>query len=110
MENVLTAGVKICQCFCIILLAHQRSKWFKRINFVATQYSSYLNERPKNFTHSECEEHFYPKDSGSKTDVDEYSALDFLEFGGLLSIYALMVVTDSRVALIFHSRRAVYTS
>ena len=79
-------------CFYIILLAHHRSKWFKRINFVATQYFSYLNERSKNFTHSECEEHFYPKNSRSITGVDEYSALKFFDFGGLLSICALMVV------------------
>ena len=98
------------QCFYTILLAHHRSKWFKRINFVATQYSSYLNERSKNFTHSECEEHFYPKDSLSSTDVDNtIEALKFIDIGGLLSICALMVVPHAWVALTFHSRKAAFT-
>lgn len=72
------------------------------MNFVVTQYTSYINERSKNFTHSDCEEHFYPKDTRLSTDVDDrIAALQFFDFAGMLSIYALMVVSDAWAALHF---------
>lgn len=70
---------------------HQKSKWFKDIGFLATELSTFVNEQSKNFTHRECEEHFYPKDSLSTTDVHTFAALKLLDFGGLLSICFLMV-------------------
>jgi hypothetical protein len=75
--------------FCTIYM----SEWFKRINFAVTQFTSYINERDKNFPHDECEEHFYPHDSQSKTHIDDYiAALRIVDFGGLLSICLFMVV------------------
>jgi len=69
------------------------SKWFDAVNFVVTQYTSYINERSKNFTDKECEAHFFPKDSKSTTEVDsDFDALKLFEFGALLAICLFMVV------------------
>jgi hypothetical protein len=76
----------------------KKSKWFEHINFVVTHFTSYFNERSKNFTHNDCEDHFYPKDSPSTTEVD-YSALKLIEFGGLLSI-CTVVICVSLLALV----------
>jgi hypothetical protein len=60
-----------------------------------------MNERSKNFTHKDCETHFYPKGSLSTTELDEnIEGLKLFEFGALLSICFFMVVL-SVVSLLF---------
>ena len=65
------------------------SKWFEEINFIVTQFTSYFNDRSYNFTHRECELHFYPPESATTTEINLESALTALElmhFRTLLSI------------------------
>jgi hypothetical protein len=76
----------------------RKSKWFNQINFDVTQFTSYFNERSKNFIQRECEEHFYPKQSPRATEVD-CAALRFFEFGGLLSICISMFTFSLLVLL-----------
>jgi hypothetical protein len=79
--------------------AHHKSKWFDEMNFIATHFTSYLNERSKNFTLGECEEHFYPKRSVSSTAIEaETSALNLYDFTALLSI-CIFMLTLSLLAL-----------
>jgi hypothetical protein len=68
-----------------------QSKWFDRINFDVTQYTSYKNERSKNFTYKECEKHFYPKDDQSINNLGDIKALEIFNFGGLVLICCFMV-------------------
>jgi hypothetical protein len=77
-------------------LSINQSKWFERLNFVVTQFTSYINERPKNYANQECKEHLSSRDDQSTTDVD-YEALRFVDFGGLLLICALIVAKIMRV-------------
>jgi hypothetical protein len=58
------------------------------MNFIVTQFTSYFNDRPKNFTHPECEEHFYPKDTQPTTEMS-YQALGILDLNGLMAICIL---------------------
>jgi hypothetical protein len=76
----------------------KRSKWFKRTNFIVTQFTTYFNERARNFTHKECENYFFPKDPHLTSEVDSYSALELVDFGGLLTICSLMVTEKQHEA------------
>jgi hypothetical protein len=76
--------------------ARNKSKWFKKINFAVTQFTSYFNDRSKNFTHPECEENFYPKHERSPNEVDSATSLDMVDFSGLLTICISMVLTGTR--------------
>jgi hypothetical protein len=72
---------------------HYKSKWFERINFLVTHFTSYFNERSKDFTHKECEEHFYPDNSHSNTEIDyaeALSPLNLFDFTAILSICSSM--------------------
>jgi hypothetical protein len=72
-------------CFVNFSGTQKKSKWFETMNFVVTDFTSYFNDRPKGFTHSDCEEHFYPKDARPTTEV-KYAVLSVLDFTGLLAI------------------------
>jgi hypothetical protein len=73
-----------------------RSIWFERVNFDVTQFTSYYNDRSKNFTHKECENHFYPSQSRPSYEVDTATTLGMFNFSGLFSICVLMVATVTR--------------
>lgn len=68
-----------------------KSKRFKEINILVTQFTSYFHDRPKHFTDPKCEEHFYPTKSRPTTKVNSYKALLFFDFGGLMSICMFMI-------------------
>ena len=64
-----------------------------------TQYVSYYNDASRNFTHKDCEEHFYPTVSQSANELEVISALRIFDFGGLLSICALLVIISVALLL-----------
>jgi hypothetical protein len=75
--------------------ALQESKWFEKINFIVTQFTSYFNDRSYNFTHKECELHFYPPESASVTKINYASALtavELIDFRALLYICSFLLV------------------
>jgi hypothetical protein len=66
---------------------HHKSEWFERINFRVTQFATYFHDRSKNFTHPECEQHFFPKDSLVTSEIDYATeALKVSNFSALLFI------------------------
>jgi hypothetical protein len=75
------------------LRTSHKSKWFKRINFIVTHFTSYFEKRPKYFADSGCEEHFYPRDIPSSTEVGKkIESLALLDFGALLFVCIVVVV------------------
>jgi len=79
----------------------------------ATQFISHYNDRSKNFVDTDCEEHFYPKQTRSKTEVD-YSSLQIIELGGLfiMCIFFLILSLISlfcEVAVFEYRRRQIGT-
>jgi hypothetical protein len=111
MQKKCFTGVQICQfcnqqshktnhSFCTLT---RESKWLKRINFIVTHFTSYYDARPTNSTNIECEEHFYPKDSKSATEVgSQLNALQLFNLGGLLCVCAVMILV-SIILLIFEN-------
>lgn len=70
------------------------------MNFIVTSVTSHLKDRSKNFTHDGCEDQFYPKDSGTATEIDYAYALEpiyLYDIGAILTIVVVMFVISSLV-------------
>jgi hypothetical protein len=79
---------------------HLWSKWFEKINFLVTQFTSYFNDRSKGFAQKECEEHFYPKLSLSSIELNydfALMALDIFDFSALITICFFLLVISLMV-------------
>jgi hypothetical protein len=74
--------------------AHHKSEWYEHINFVVTQFTSFLNDRPKNFTHRECKDYFSHNASRPRTqinyDVALSSPVDIFGITALLAACAVL--------------------
>ena len=79
-------------------LRTNESKWYKEINFIVTQFTSYLDYLENtNFTSEECEQHFHLDASRPATSIDsDYDVLHLYDFGALLAISAFMVGESTR--------------
>ncbi len=97
---------------CVVLLLTpnvwrtNESKWFNEINFRVTQFTGYFNDRSKNFTHPECEDHFYPKESPSNTAIDVIAALKLTGLSGLFAMCSCMFVLS---LLVFFSEIVLFS-
>jgi hypothetical protein len=79
-------------------LRTDESKWYREINFLVTQFTSYLDYLDNtNYTSEECEQHFNLDASRPEASVgDDYDAIQLFDFGALLAIYACMVRKNIR--------------
>jgi hypothetical protein len=68
---------------------------------VVTEITGHLNDRSKNFTHPECEKHFYPTESISSTEIDyALAALDVYNFSAFLLICAFLFALSIMVLFV----------
>ncbi len=116
-QNVKFRSSSRIRLICVVLLITpnvwrtNESKWFNEINFRVTQVTCYFTNRSKNFTHPECEKHFYPKEPPSSTEINLAAALELTDLSAISSICFCMLVLSLLVffseIVFFHTYRIV---